>query len=135
MKNLAITLAWAFAAAFLGAAVTGFVPNPLVGRHGLFVTNTAHNLVHLATAVAFVVVALRGETASIRFMQAFGVVYLLTGAIGFVTLGSQAEGHLLHLVHINRLDNYLHVGLGIVIASAGWVSRRYTNRPVVTSQG
>ena len=134
MKNLATTLAWAFAAAFLAAAVMGTVPNPLVGPGGLFVTNTAHNLVHLATAVAFVVVALRGETASIRFMQAFGVVYLLTGAFGFVMLGSQAEGHLLHLVHINWLDNYLHVGLGIAIASAGWVSRRHTNRPVVTSQ-
>ena len=93
MKNLATTLAWAFAAAFLAAAVMGTVPNPLVGPGGLFVTNTAHNLVHLATAVAFVVVALRGETASIRFMQAFGVVYLLTGAFGFVMLGSQAEGH------------------------------------------
>ena len=134
MKNLATNLAWAFAAAFLGAAVMGFVPNPLVGSHALFVTNTPHNLVHLVTAIAFVVVALRGARASIRFMQAFGVLYLLTGAIGFVMLGSQVEGHLLHLVHINWLDNYLHVGLGIAIASAGWVSRRHTNRPVVTSQ-
>ncbi|MGZ3300052.1 MAG: alpha/beta fold hydrolase [Isosphaeraceae bacterium] len=120
MKNLATTLAWAAAAAFLGAAVMGFVPNPLLGPHALFVTNTAHNFVHLVTAIAFVVVALRGETASIRFMQAFGVVYLLTGAMGFVMLGSWAEGHLLYLVHINWLDNFLHVGLGIAIASAGW---------------
>ena len=35
MKNLAITLAWAFAAAFLGAAVMGFVSNPLVGQDAL----------------------------------------------------------------------------------------------------
>ena len=133
MKNLATTLASAFAAAFLGAAVMGFVPNPLVGPGALFVTNTAHNLVHLATAIAFVVVALRGETASTRFMQAFGVVYLLTGVLGFVMLGSQAEGHLLHLVHINGLDNYLHLGLGIAIAAAGEVSRRHTNRPVAVS--
>src|SRR5262249_1651148 len=132
MRNLAITLAWAFAAAFLGAAVMGFVPNPPVGPHALFVTNSAHNLVHLATAVAFVVVALLGESPSIRFMQAFGLVYLLTGVLGFVMLGSQAEGHLLNLVHINRLDNYLHLGLGIAIASAGWVSRRHADRPVVT---
>ena len=65
-----------------------------------FVTNTAHNVVHLAMAIAFVAVALLGETASIRFMQACGVVYLLTDAIGFVMLGSRAEGHLLHLIHL-----------------------------------
>ena len=47
MKNVAVTLAWTFAAAFLGATVMGFVPNPLVGEDALFVTNTAHNLVHL----------------------------------------------------------------------------------------
>src|SRR6266446_1280096 len=115
MKNLAVTLAWAFAAAFLGATVMGFVPNPLVGQDAFFVTNTAHNVVHLATAIGFVVVALLGENASIRFMQAFGVVYLLTGAIGFVMLGSRPEGHLLHLIHINWLDNFLHLGLGIAI--------------------
>jgi pimeloyl-ACP methyl ester carboxylesterase len=119
MKNLATTLAWAFAAAFLGAAMMGIIPNPLVGPDALFVANTAHNLVHLATAVAFVVVALLGERPSIRFMQAFGVVYALTGAIGFLTLGSQADGHLLHLIHINWLDNYLLVGLGLAIGSAG----------------
>ena len=120
MKNLATTLAWAFAAAFLGATVMGFVPNPLVGENALFVTNTAHNLVHLATAIGFAVVALIGERASIRFMQAFGVIYMLTGVIGFVMLGPASEGHLLHVIHINWLDNFLHVGLGVAIALAGW---------------
>jgi hypothetical protein len=123
MKNVSITLAWAFAAAFLGATLLGFIPNPLVGPDALFVTNTAHNLVHLATAIGFAVVALLGQRASIRFMQAFGAIYLLTGVLGFVMLGSQAEGHLLHIVHINWLDNFLHVGFGIAIAAAGWVSQ------------
>lgn len=124
MKNVSITLAWAFAAAFLGATLLGFIPNPLVGSDALFVTNTAHNLVHLATAIGFAVVALLGQRASIRFMQAFGAIYLLTGVLGFMMLGSQAEGHLLHIVHINWLDNFLHVGFGIVIAAAGWVSQK-----------
>jgi hypothetical protein len=134
MKNLAINAAWGFAAGFLGAAAMGFVPNPLLGRSGLFVTNTAHNLVHLATAIAFGAVALLGERASIRFMQAFGVVYLLTGVLGFVMLGSHAEGDLLHVVHINGLDNFLHLGLGIAIATAGWVARRHANRRMVAAQ-
>lgn len=134
MKNLAVTLAWAFAAAFLGATVMGFVPNPLVGENALFVTNTAHNLVHLATAIGFVVVALLGAKASIRFMQAFGIVYMLTGVVGFVMLGSEVEGHLFHVIHINWLDNFLHVGLGIAIAAAGWCSQRLAKQTVVAPQ-
>lgn len=134
MKIPAITLAWTFAAAFLGATVLGFVPNPLVGEHALFVTNTAHNLVHLATAIGFAVVALIGERASIRFMQAFGVIYLLTGIVGFVMLGSAAEGHLLHVIHINWLDNFLHVGLGIAIAAAGWFTSSNACRHEVAPQ-
>lgn len=134
MKNLATTLAWAFAAAFLGATVMGFVPNPLVGENALFVTNTAHNLVHLATAIGFAVVALVGERASIRFMQAFGVIYMLTGVIGFVMLGSASEGHLLHVIHINWLDNFLHVGLGIAIAIAGWFASSNACRQEVVPQ-
>lgn len=120
MKNAAVTIAWAFAGAFLGATILGFLPNPLVGEGALFVTNLAHNLVHLATAVGFAAVALWGEKPSIRFMQSFGVVYTLVGLVGFVALGSKAETHLLGLVHINMLDNFLHVGLGIAIAAAGW---------------
>lgn len=120
MKNPAVTLAWGFAAAFFGATAMGFVPNPLVGENALFVTNTAHNLVHLATALGFAGVAIAGERASIRFMQAFGIVYTLVGLIGFAVLGDAAETHLLGLVHINFLDNFLHVGLGLAIAAAGW---------------
>ena len=134
MKPSAISIAWVFAASFYAAAAIGFIPNPLLGPHGLFVANSAHNIVHLLTAVGFTVVALLGETASTRFMQAFGVAYLLTGAIGLVMLGSRAEGDLLRLIHINWLDNHLHLGLGIVIGSAGWFSRRRTNRPMVASQ-
>lgn len=121
MKNLSVIVAWAFAAAFLGATVLGFIPNPLVGENALFVANAAHNLVHLATAIGFAVVARLGEKASIRFMQAFGAVYTVTGLIGFATLGSQAEGQLLGVIRINWLDNFLHLGLGIGIAAAAWM--------------
>jgi hypothetical protein len=68
-------------------------------------------------------------------MQEFGVVYLLPGAFGFLMPASHAVGHRLRLIHINWLDYYLRAGLGISIASAGWVSRGYTNQRAVTSQG
>ena len=120
MKLTATSVAWAFAASFYAAAASGFIPNPLLGPHGLFQTNTAHNLVHLLTGVGFTVVALAGPKASVVFMQAFGVIYLLTGAFGFLATGLGGESHLLGLVHINALDNFLHLGLGAVIGAAGW---------------
>lgn len=130
MNNLASNLAWALAATFLAAAVIGFVPNPLVGPDSLFVTNTPHNLVHLVTAFALAGVAAWGQVPSIRFMQVFGVVYLLTGVFGFLTLGSASQGYLLGVVHINQLDNFLHIGLGLVISAAGWVAARQVARVV-----
>jgi hypothetical protein len=90
------------------------------GPHGLFQTNTAHNLVHLLIGVGFTVVALVGSRASVVFMQAFGVIYFLTGVVGFLATGQGGDGHLLGLVHLNTLDNFLHLGLGVVIGAAGW---------------
>ena len=133
MKNRGIKSAWGFAGTFLLATVLGFVSNPIVGKYAFFITNTAHNLVHLATAVGFMIVAIRGETASIRFMQVFGIVYVLTALLGFVSLGGQPDGYLLHLIHINVPDNFLHLALGLSIEIAGWLSLGH--RPQSTVAG
>jgi hypothetical protein len=69
MKLTATSVAWIFAASCYAAAAVGFLPNPLLGPHGLFVADTAHNMVHLLTGVGFTVVALAGSKASVVFMQ------------------------------------------------------------------
>ena len=79
-----------------------------------------HEVVGVIDAVGFTVVALAGPEASVVFMQAFGVIYLLTGVIGCLTTGFGGNGYLLGLVHLNTLDNFLHLGLGVVIGAAGW---------------
>ena len=72
--------------------------------------------------MAFAALALVGDRPAIAFMKTFGVVYFLVGVLGFVTLGSAPEGHLLGLVHINRMDNVLHVGLAALIFGAALMS-------------
>ncbi len=119
MEQLGTKLAWIFSASFVLAAVIGFIPNPLVGENGLFLTNAPHNLFHLVTAIAFLIVAKMGNVPSIRFMQIFGPVYLLVGLIGFTVTGASSTGMLLGFIHINALDNYLHLGLGTAILCAG----------------
>lgn len=117
MNNFAVTIAWILAALFLGTAVLGFVPNPLLGQNAFFVTNTAHDFVHLASAIGFAIVAVLGKRISIRFMQVFGIFHVLIGLIGLVMLNSQTEGYLFNIIHINSFDNLLHLGSGILIAA------------------
>lgn len=123
MNTLGIKQSWVFSAAFLSAAVIGFIPNPLVGSDGLFITNAPHNLVHLVTAIGFVIVARMGNLPSINYMLGFGVVYLLVGMIGFLVTGIGSEGMLLRFIHINALDNFLHLGLGTAILASGLVAK------------
>lgn len=117
----ATSIAWAFSAMFALAAALAYVPNPVLGPDALFITNGAHNLVHLLTAIGFGLVAMKGDRASVVFMKSFGVVYLLVGVVGFAVLGSAPEGRLLGLVHINQMDNVLHVGLAAMILGAGFI--------------
>ena len=128
MNNFTVTVTWILAALFLGTAVLGFVPNPLLGKNAFFVTNIAHDLVHLASAVGFIIVAVLGEKAAVWFMQVFGVFHISIGLIGLMTLGPQTEGHLLNIIHINSFDNFLHLGSGILIVAAGWILRSYQHR-------
>ena len=122
MEPLGTKLAWILSGTFLLAAVIGFIPNPLVGSDSIFLTNTPHNLVHLVTAVAFFIVAKMGNVPSIKFMQIFGPVYLLVGLIGFTVTGAISTEMLLGFIHINALDNYLHLGLGAAILFAGTIA-------------
>ena len=124
MNQLPSTIAWLFATGFAAAALLGFIPNPIVGEGALFVTNTAHNLVHLISAFGFAVAALIGDRFATRFMLVFGGVYALTGLIGFFVLAGAPEGHLLGIVHINVMDNFLHMALGIAIAIGGVIAWR-----------
>ena len=117
MNTKSLTLFWAIS--FIAAGIIGFVPNPLVGPGSIFMTNTAHNLVHVVTAIAFFFFLTRSDGAQIKFMIGFGVTYFLVGILGFITLGSSPEGMLLGFIHINTMDNYLHIGLGLGIFCSG----------------
>lgn len=126
MKFTSVHFAWLYAGAFYLATAIGFIPNLLLGPGSLFVANTAHNLVHLVTGLGFTIVALWGQRVSTLFMQAFGIIYALTGLVGFLATSHGGEGHLLGIVHINTLDNFLHLGLGAAIGATGWVFRKKT---------
>jgi len=121
MNSQAQKVAWIFSGIFLVSFAIALFPNPLVGEHSIFKTNFLHDLVHLLTAVGFLVVANISGKASVIFMKSFGVVYLGVALLGFMMLGSDTEGHLLGLIHINMEDNFLHLGLAAIIILTGYI--------------
>jgi len=122
MLSLAQKIAWALAGVFAFTFAIAFIPNPLVGSEAVFKTNIGHDMVHLLTALGFVIVAVMGEKASVIFMKSFGLVYIGVSILGFIMLGSTEEGHLLGIIHINAADNFLHLGLGAGIIGIGFFS-------------
>jgi hypothetical protein len=111
---------------FIAVGLLGFVPNPVVGDSpdAIFHADTIHNAVHIVSGVLFLLVGLAAPARSAFFLKAFGLVYFALGVIGFFAIGSAGSTALLGFLHINGADNYLHIGLGVVIFLAGFLPQR-----------
>jgi hypothetical protein len=111
---------------FIVVGILGFVENPIIGdsQDAVFHADQFHNYVHIGSGVLFLLVALAAPSAAGGFMILFGLVYLALGIIGYVQFGKDAMGKVLGILHVNPNDNYLHIGLGIVILLAGIVTRK-----------
>lgn len=103
---------------FLAIGLLGFIPNPLVSPTGIFVTDPLHNIVHLASG-AVLLAGVYSSLGASTALKIVGVVYGLVAVLGILGIGV-ANGMLLGLIHINAADNWLHVGLALVILYAGF---------------
>lgn len=124
-------LIWAFA--FLAVGALGFIDNPIIGESesAMFHADAVHNWVHIISGVLFLLVALAAPGAAKGFLILFGIVYLALGVLGIIQFGTDGMGKLLGFLHVNGADNYLHIGLGILIVLTGLAAGRpVTNRTV-----
>ena len=85
----------------------------------IFHTDTLHNLVHLISGALFLFIALAAPASAAILLKVFGIVYFLLGVLGLIFIGSDGMGKLLGFLHVNGADNFLHIGLGIIIFLAG----------------
>jgi len=110
---------------FVAVGLLGYVDNPIVGSSegAIFHTDNIHNIVHIASGALFLLVAFVAPGSASGFLKLFGIVYLIIGVIGFVQYGTDGMGKVLGFLHVNGADNFLHVGLGIVIFLAGFFRR------------
>jgi len=114
---MAKTLAIVFGIVFVLVGILGWVPNPIVGMNGIFMTNHLHDIVHLVTGIVLLVVAFMAADKSGLWLKIAGVVYLLVAVLGFLMApnGGDVLG-----VSMNMTDHLLHVVLGIVLIVAGF---------------
>ncbi len=112
--------------AFLAIGILGFVSNPIVGSSAdaIFHTDQTHNIVHIVSGVLFLLVAMASPGSAGVFLKIFGIVYLGLGIYGAATMGTEETKKLLGFLHVNKADNYLHIGLGVVIFLAGFLGPR-----------
>jgi hypothetical protein len=90
----------------------------------MFHTDTTHNIVHIVSGVLFLLFALAAPGAVGGFMKLFGLIYLVIGIVGMIQIGSQDMMKLFGFLMINKLDNYLHIALGVIIFLAGFLRPR-----------
>lgn len=119
MTNINKTVALVFGIVFLLIGVIGFIPALTPGGAilGLFMVNGVHSIVHLLFGVLGIAAALTGT--SVLYNRVGGLIYLVIGILGFVPALAPG-GMLLGLVMINLADNFLHLVIGIVLASVGF---------------
>ncbi len=129
---MAKTIAIVFGIVFVLVGLLGFVPNPIVGGTGLFVTDTLHNLVHLIIGIVLLIVAYSAPAKSALWLKIFGIVYLLLVVLGFLLI--PGGGELLGIVTMNTADHWLHVVLGVVLLVFGFAtSNPSDSRPQMPS--
>ena len=111
---------------FVAVGILGFIDNPIVGDSpdAIFHADTVHNIVHIVSGVLFLFIALVKPAAARGFLVTFGIIYLVIGIIGLTSIGTEGMGTILGFLHVNGADNYLHVGLGLVLLLMGFLSRK-----------
>ena len=112
------TAALLFGIVFLLIGILGFVPGvaPDETLFKIFHVNAAHNIVHIASGIIFLIAAMAGAGASRAWFQIFGVIYAIVAVSGFVV----GTGNTLWVVSNNPADTWLHVVLAVVMLFLGF---------------
>ena len=114
-----------FGIVFLAVGILGFVPgvttdvNGMPMLLGIFHVNTAHNFVHIASGVVFLLCGMAGAGPSRMFFKIFGLVYALVAVLGFM----KGNDYLLGYISNNTATTWLHVVLALSMLWLGFGTR------------
>jgi hypothetical protein len=114
MVTNAKTAAMVLGLVFLIVGVLGFVPNPVLGPTGIFVVNTMHDYIHIASGLVLLLGAYSsGPSLALKVV---GAIYGVIAILGFLMPGDMMMG----MVAMNAADRWLHLVLAIIILFAGF---------------
>lgn len=111
---MAKTLSIIFGIVFIIIGILGFVGNPLVGEGATFVTNTAHDIVHLVSGIVLLLAGFSSVKAGAAALKTIGIIYLIVTILGFVL-----SSPMLGIIEYNAADNWLHLVLAVILILAG----------------
>ena len=116
-----------FGLAFLIGGILGFVPGVTTdGMYfGLFMVNTPHNILHIASGIIFVAASLAGARLARLWFQIFGALYAAIAVIGFMV----GDGLVLGFISNNRYDAWGHTGLALAMLLIGFAAPGQSKSP------
>jgi hypothetical protein len=105
---------------FLIGGVLAFVPGVTKdGMYfGVFMVNTAHNIMHIVSGVMFMIASMLGAQPARLWFLLFGTIYAVLAAIGFAV----GDGLIFGLVMNSPFDSWGHAGLALIMLSIGLAS-------------
>jgi uncharacterized protein DUF4383 len=109
-----------FGILFLLGGILGFVPGITTDDMflGIFMVNTPHSIVHLASGAIFLVASVVAAGTARLWFQIFGIVYAAVAVMGFLV----GDGMILNLISNNRNDTWGHAVLALVMLLIGFVT-------------
>ncbi|MBV9989465.1 MAG: DUF4383 domain-containing protein [Chitinophagaceae bacterium] len=119
------TAAIIFGIAFLAVGLLGYTNNPIIAdsETAMFHADSVHSIVHIVSGVLFLLFGLAAPGSARGFLKLFGIIYFILGVWGLAQFGTAGMGKLLGFLHVNGADNFLHIGLGLLIFLAGVFAR------------
>jgi hypothetical protein len=112
-----------FGVVILLIGIAGYIPalTPRGNLFGLFAVDPMHNIVHLITGAAGIVVGYSSEHASRVFFETVGIVYAILVVAGLAYGG----GPMMNMAH-NWSDVVLHLVIALFSLYMGYM---YTRKP------
>lgn len=123
MNNISIKLAWLFAAIFMWIAFVEFSSNFFHVEKEFFETNLTLKLVHIITAIFFIVITRMNEDTRVQSIQLFGLTYMMISGIGFMGMNIRIGVQWESVIYLNLLT-YIQFGLGISLSAIGMILKK-----------
>jgi hypothetical protein len=103
---------------FLIGGILAFVPGVTQNNmyFGVFMVNTAHNIMHIASGSVFIIASMLGTRPVRLWFRLFGAFYAALAAIGFVV----GHGLIFGLIMSSPFDSWGHAGLALTMLLIGF---------------